>query len=389
MLTLVIRNTINVEAGDEIELYDINDEKIFGGYVEKKEKSLGVNRLIIYGYDSIFLNKIINEYYLDETPEDIIKNLIDSNTDLTYISTFVSTFKIKKIIFKDTKLIDALNRIFKVLNVTYYVDLNKNFDIFLRKDRINPYSIDTKKDRRLTDWRKDLDKKATKVIVIGQSYLQRTTESITGTGTEFNVLKIPTDLRVVVDGDEKTLNIEDTQQGDYSVDKKNRKIVFNEEVTNPIFEYSYETQIRVELGIEGRDVEISRNYIRDRKEAFELAKRYLDIYNDGIEFCSFSINSTDINSFKPGELISVVDNNVSPEVDSVFIINKVSKEYGRFVTLEIGEYEDELFDWQKETQERIKNLEKKDTDSDFLQKYLYFSLESFFKFNTEITVYFI
>lgn len=360
-----------IVATDECVLYNKNNKKIFGGYLLSAEIQNTIRKLKIGGYDSIFLNRIVNEYYDDVSIEDIIKDLIEKYTTLTYVSDFVSGFKLRKI-FKDEYLVDVLKKLLFVIDGTYYIDLEKNFSIFVKLDKKNNYIINSDFDFRQGEWNIDFEKKATKVIVKGAKYSQKTTESfMEGNFKEIILSRVPTNLRVTVGGVEQKLKIKDQEEGVYTLIENEKKIIFDTEVSEVFCEYDYQSQIRVDYGVEGIEKEISKEYIIDRKEALEIAKKYLKIYSDGVSTASFLLSkSRKINDFIVGEEILVRDTNITPNINEYYLISSVKRDKDHNIIIMVGEDTNSLFVWQKETQERIKSLEKSGSLDEFLQKYM-------------------
>lgn len=387
--SIVVTNLKELDTSDEIELYDNDLNKIFAGYFGDISKNNSINTIIINYYDSIFLDKLIQEYYDDYLIVDIIKDLIDKHTDFTFVSDFNTNFKLKNIIFDEVRLIDALNRLFTLLGCNYHLGFDKVFRLFLQKNEINEKYIDSTHDLRTTPWKKDKSKMAQYVIVRGKKIIQRTTEHLQGTGRIFKTTYLPKSLTVLINGVEKKLNIEGQTAGDYNLDEENKEIKFlNENVTDPVVSYTYENQIRAEFGDNTKKcVKLYKSYISTNREAFELCKKYLRVYADGIDYTKFKMSVGHINDFITGQLILIKDKNIEPNVYDYFQITKITYSSANELVLDVGQSPGSLYDWQKETQERIKNTEDNRSTFDFLKKFLLYSMNLKLSINTKLKVF--
>jgi hypothetical protein len=144
-----------------------------------------------------------------------------------------------------------------------------------------------------------------------------------------------------------------------------------------VVSYTYKSQVRVELGT-GKTVLLEKKYIESKLEARKLAIEYKNRFEDGSQAAKWTKVSSDIDSFVVGDMIYVLD--VKNNKTGYYLISGVTLELPKKMTLEIGEGEEDLFDWQKETIERIKQLEKNNTNSDFITLY------DFLNTNVQISV---
>ena len=360
--------TVIADINDEVKYYDENNEYIFGGYIKaitnESTKSIEVHD---YGVETI--DRMVNEVYRNMSPEAIIEDIINTRTTLIFNSTVVTNQIISKIVFKDEKIIDALQQLIDLFDGNWRTDKNKNFYLELKAQVNSAATLVEGRELNTTGWKLNTDKQANKIIVKGATYRANTRQEITGTGTVFNLARQPNDLKVTVGGVELVQTVEGQIPGDYTVDVQNRQVTFNTSQTNPVFEYTYESQIKIEAGTGSIEKTIVKSYIEKPQEARNLARAYLATYQDGILSATFRTNTLDLTNYQPNYNIFVSDNVRTPNINQFFTISKVVRKYPGTIEVTVGEQEVNIFDWQKETQERVKQLEKKDDNSDFIQVY--------------------
>ena len=78
------------------------------------------------------------------------------------------------------------------------------------------------------------------------------------------------------------------------------------------------------------------------------------------------------------------DNVRTPNINDYFVISKVVRKFPGTISVSVGEQEVNIFDWQKETIDRVKQLETKDDNSDFIQIYEFINNDIKVTLKTEI-----
>lgn len=355
-----VKNAV-LELGDEIKFYDLNNNYIFGGEVQKIIDQPGIQDLEISDYAIVLSQTKVSEVYRSATPEAIIEDIIDTYTDFTFNSTITTGISIDKIVFKDEYLIDIINKLLELFNGTFEVDKNKVFDLFVKLDTVSSKSLDFDVDVLQGGWVTDNLPRAEKVIVVGAPIDQRTTETLTGTGTEFFTTYTPDNVEI--SGLKQTTT---TIDGDFEVDKQAKKITFDSSQSNPVVNYTYPSQVRVELG-EGKTVVLEKKYIETTTEALNLAREYKTRFEDGAQNSKWLKADTDIDSYIIGNRINVTDE--TNNKTGSYIVKSVVFTLPSQMVVTVGETDVDLFDWQKETIDRIKQLEAKDQNEDFITKY--------------------
>jgi hypothetical protein len=364
---------------DEVHYFDLDNVQVFGGYIQKIGDSPGVMNLEVADYSvKLGQDKFSAVYAAGMSPEAIVEDIITNYSELTYVSTIVTGITLNsKFVFKDEWVLDAVNKMLELFNGTFNVDLSKNFNMSIASSTVSSQDLMYGRDILEGGWETDIQAKAEKVIVIGAVIDQRTTETLTGTGTVFYTSYIPTNTEIT--GLQRTT--EDIS-GDYVVDEENKKITFNSSKTDPVVSYTYKSQVRVELGT-GKTVMLEKKYIESKLEARKLAIEYKTRFEDGSQNSKWTKVSSDIDSFVVGDMIYVLDDKNSKT--GYYLVRNVTLELPKKMTLEIGEGEEDLFDWQKETIERIKQLEKNNTNSDFITLYDFLNSKLQISVNVEFT----
>jgi hypothetical protein len=378
IFTCVITSGTTIALGDEIKFYDSGNVYTFGGYVQKPVENTGYISLEVADYGIQLSQITANDSLENKTPEEVIEYLINTYTDLTYVNNLtVTNTAISKLLIKDSYLIDMITNMLSLFNGAFTVDKNKNFNLYQSSDVLNSNSIINGVDALIGGWKTDNNKRAEKVVVKGATIKQRTTETVTGTGTEFVTTYTPDDVEIL-GLTQTTENI----TGDYVVDLINNKIIFNTSKTDPVISYAYDSVIRVELGT-GKTVTLEKKYIKSKSEAIKLAREYKTRFEDGAQSSKWIKSDININNYNVGESISVTDtiNNRT----GIYTIKNISIEYPKKLTIEVGETEDDLFDWQKEAIDRIKQLEQKNENTKFITKYDYLQNKVKVSISIEIT----
>ena len=376
--------TLEVNINDEIKYYDENNIFIFGGYV-KNISNGSMKALEVHDYGVQMIDRLINEVYRDMSPEAIIEDIINNKTDLTFNSNVTTNTTILKIVFKDLKIMDAIKQLTVLFGGNFRTDKNKNFYLETYSENLSNASLVEGRETNVSGWKINTDKQATKVIVKGAIVKTSTTEQITGTATEFTLTRKPNDVRVTVGGTELAQTVDGQIDGDYTVDIQKKKVKFNSAQTDPIFEYSYDSQIKVTAGNGDIQKEIVKTYIESMQEARSVARAYLSTYSEGVLSATFQTTTLDLTEFKPNYGIMVTDNVRTPNVNEMFYISKVVRKFPGTISVTVGEQEVNIFDWQKETQEKVKQLESKDDNADFIQVYEFIQDKLRVKFTLTIT----
>jgi hypothetical protein len=382
-IKLKCKYTGTLSNNTSAEYIDYNDNTILTGKIKKiKELANDPNTddkiyeltLFDLGYNlkEGNVNKIWDAGY---TPEGIIEDIVEDN-NLTFSNEFgssgVTIENRKRYIDKDP--IECINELCNTIGAVWRVE-SSTFYLYTLGEDTSTVEIDANNNWNTDGWEDDTSKQVNSVIVKGATIMQRTTESLSGTGTTFYTSRTPHDVQI-----EGLTQTTENIDGDYEVFKgdfddggveKKGKIVFESSQTDPEVNYSYTSQIRIQAKRGSGDIfkEVQRKYIESSYEARKFARQYLDMYSDGISEAEWKYpnpNKYNINNIKPGDLIKVT-NKLNSNRDGYYLINKIERRYPKEIKIRVGENENSLIDWQSEAKDRIKQLESQDSDSDYVQ----------------------
>jgi len=121
---LVVKGSGSLDVGDEITITKADGTtKIFGGYITKREKKV-FWELEAMGYGWELNNIWVTKVYENKAPEEIVQDLIDNNTNLTYSSSSSSGVTITKYVVDDY-IYKAVDEMCKILDWQFRVDVDK------------------------------------------------------------------------------------------------------------------------------------------------------------------------------------------------------------------------------------------------------------------------
>lgn len=350
---------------ETINFYDRNENLKFVGSVSKIENNLNFNTLEIKGLALELTTEIFSNVYRNSSPEAIIEDIITTQTDLTFNSTLSTGILIDKIVFRDEKLIDAIQKLMQLFKGRFSVSKTGVFTLTRNFDVKSSIRINSNDDVLSNKWKYDANKKYSKIVVQGANIDQRTVDDTNiGSFTQITLDAAPKDIKITNSAGTVLTQTTSTIDGDYEVDVQAQTIDFEVSQTDPIVEYTYESQIKVEIG-SGRTLKLQKTYIESQNEALNLALSALDLYEDGVQTSKWlKTDGSDHEDVNVGEKINVFDNQNNINTD--FEVQKIEFEYPNKLFITVGEDEDSIFDWQKESQQRIRELEQKDQNSDFV-----------------------
>lgn len=377
-----------ISIGDEVNLYDKDSVLLFKGLVQSI-KTGPMKEITIYDYGVQLMDVNVNEIYSNTKAEDIIEDIITNRTDLTYVSTITTSITISTFIIKDKRGWDVVNELAELLNAQFRVDKNKNFYLeLIEEDMSSEIILDTNAVID-DDWDEEASQLVNKITVIGDKQLFEKTETFDGTGAEdtFTLTEFPVDINVEVDGVEQTGYVEGaTSAADYRVDKGTKNIIFESGsipasgTDNIVVRYTFSIDIKLvsqdndSVELYGgpnkipKEKKIVKPYITSFQEARKFANFYLGIYATPLLTSQWYINDyTKFENFIPNQIIMVSD--TLRNISGNFIIKKVERENPGRLKVEVGWQEDNILDWSKEVQFRIKQLEEVDDNSTILQEY--------------------
>ena len=335
---------------DDVEFYNQTTTLKFKGKISKVSEANTIFTIEVKDLGNELTNERFSEVYRTLSPEAIIEDIITTQTNLTFSSTVSTGTTITK----------------QVFNGTFSISKTGVFSLVKKQGTTNVNSINTNNSDILQGkWVTDANKKFTKVIVDGANINQQTVDtSNTGSFSIITLNQSPKDLKITNSAGTVLKQTTSNIVGDYEVDIQAKTVSFSPNQTDPVADYTYESQVKVEIG-SGSTLHLKKSYIETTNEALDLALSALTLFQDGIQTSKWlKSGSLDFEDYKVGDNVSVSDgvNNISDD----YQISEIVYEYPDRLYLSIGEDEDSLFNWQKETQQRIQELEQKDQNSEFI-----------------------
>jgi hypothetical protein len=334
---------------------------IFTGKVNniKKDQTWTVE---IYGLGNELNSMHVEKVYQSTSPEGIVQDIIDNfSVGLTFASTNVSGFVIEKYIAK-SYAIDIIRQMMITLDWDLTIDQSGNVYFRPKGEINNNRELINGQDFSVTEWVEDKDKIVNHYKIIGGFENHAKQETITGTNTEFSLTDKPSGtMRVVVSGTE--VNPEN-----YTVDSEGQKVVFNSTVTDPTFFYSFNIPIVVD-----NKTDESINLYDERFQ--EIPAPWLTSFQDARKYLSSLLSNTafpDISakgvipfitySVVVGEKVRVTDPIKGITRNLIVTKRTIDMQTGETI-FDFGSRDYVLFDWQREVQQRIKDLERRVTST--------------------------
>jgi hypothetical protein len=351
---------------DDVEFYNQTTTLKFKGKISKVSEINTIFTIEVKDLGNELTNERFSQVYRGLSPEAIIEDIITTQTNLTFSSTVSTGTTITKQVFKDGLLIDSINKLMELFNGAFSISKTGVFSLVKKQGNTNPNSINTNNNDILQGkWVTDANKKFTKIIVDGANIDQQTVDtSNTGSFSIITLNQSPKDLKITNSAGTVLKQTTSNIVGDYEVDIQAKTVSFSPNQTDPVADYTYESQVKVEIG-SGATLHLKKSYIETTNEALDLALSALTLFQDGIQTSKWlKSGSLDFEDYTVGDNVSVSDglNNISDD----YQVSEIVYEYPDRLYLSIGEDEDSLFNWQKETQQRIQELEQKDQNSEFI-----------------------
>ena len=384
-LELTLKPDVTIEINDEVEMQLANTEEFFLGLVQKIKEGNGEKVVTVWDYGAELLQRNVNKIYTNQSPEAIIQDVLTNYSTLTYSSTISSGVTIGTYVANKKRAWDIVSEMAEVLLANFYVDESKNFKLELEgQNIITSESIDSSESYLEGRWESDATQIINDVIVDGDDRQIFEREPVTfngdGSTTEFTLSEVPLSIKVehplntILDG-----YTENNTSGDYQIIRESKKIIFdtapasgtgNIRVTyNVSLPISVNRRNAASITTYGqRDKVIKKSFIKTRSEARDYANFIINRYKDPIQTATYVLPASkidSINTYLPNSFITL-DDNVNNRNGS-FIIRKVDWEYptGR-LKLTIGTPKEDIIFWQKEIQDKVKQIEEKDDNSTIL-----------------------
>lgn len=304
----------------------------------------------------------VEKVYTTTSPEAIVADIIGMTQNLTYASTATSGFTITEYKAREYA-IDTIKTMMDLLQWQIRIDSSGNFYFEPKGNIDSGVTFTNGENIQVLSWDDDPTEMMNKIKVIGGFENFATQETITATGTEFTLSNKPVGaMRATISGTEQD---PDT----YTVDAENKKITFTGSKTNPTFYYTYARPVVVS----NQDDESINQYTEIYKEvpapwlnSLSDARKYvqnlLDVYSRPFQKVQGMTGGLNFD-VEVGEIVTVID--TIRNRSGQFIITKITYDFASLSTrLSLGPRDFVLFDWQRETESRIKKLEQRSTNQD-------------------------
>lgn len=404
ILNITVPFSTSISPADIVNYYLADGTKIFSGIVQSVEKA-GEKTAIVYDFGAELLQRTVNEIFTNQSPEAIIEYIINNYTSLTYSSSISSGVTIGTYVANKKKAWDIVTELSEVLLANFRVDVDKNFILELEGDTTSSKVIKTGQNGNAVidgAWTEDKSKLVNVVTVDGddRQIFEREPETFSGDGTttEFTLAEVPVNVKVehpigtVLKG-----YVEGSTDGDYRIDRENRKIIFDTAPASGTdnIQVTYDVSIPITITRRNKasidtynehDKTFKKPYIKSRDNARELAQFLINQFAFPLNKATFFITSTseinDFNNWIPNQEIFVEDPVFNES--GYYIIRKVEWNSNGEMSVKVGDSDDDFISWSKEAQQRIKQLEEKDDNSTILSDDEYIQENIRVTFSTEI-----
>ena len=355
-----------------------------GDIVGKSSHEIGSFILESYGGR---LNRAdhFSQIFNNQTPEAIMENVIDNQVpSLTYASTATSGITVERFVIRDQTPAEVAERLTKLTGWQIRTDNDKNYYFEPQGTTTNSTTLTIGTNGFIDgQWNFTPNSIINSLTYIGGNALFNTVESFTATSSQTTFTttqKIVGTVRVTDNGTEVIGGIDgSTTTFDYQIDGDNKGIVFTVGRTTGhtiIVYYDYEIPIKINMkntdSIATNDIfsgKITESNIITMGDARKRAKEIVNIYGDLTKNANILIPYS--SNYSPGETVQVIDTFNS--IDSQLIINKSRLNYpsGK-KTIEVGTPPINIYSWNQNIEQRLRELESTQDNSDTIQQYRQF-----------------
>lgn len=328
---------------------------------EIKTPGIWVIEALTNGFE--LMNLWIEQVYENKSPEYIVENIIGQTLNLTYASSSSSGRELEKYVAKGYA-IDIIKDMKDTLDWQVTIDQNDNVSFDPKEFIDNGVTLTNGTDIQIDEWIIDKRNMINEVKVIGGFENHFTTgEAKVGSGTEFTLTHKPNGVvRAVVSGSEVSAD-------DYVVDGEDKKVIFTTSKTDPSFDYSYNVPVVV-LNHDDESIntydpifkEVPAPWLNRVPDARIYSQQILDVYSTPLTSAKGYEAGLNFNR-EIGEVITLTDplrNRTERLIVTKIVLDTVSQK----TKLTFGTREYLLYDWEREVEERIKKIERRETNED-------------------------
>lgn len=326
---------------------------IFSGQVEDIEKP-NAWKLLVYSGGYELNGTPVQQVWENTAPETIVQEVIDNYTQgLTYVAGPSSGLSITYI--GDGYAIDIIKDMMDTLKWQLRIDTNGNCYFEPAGYTNNGYVFTEGSNINFTSWSEKKEGMFNHVKIIGGFEGHNKTETISGTGTEFTLSEKPTG----------SMKVTGVDPADYEVLAEEKKVTFTTSKSNPEFTYDWSQPIVVEdqndesiaAYNQKKSKRIDAPWLNTFAEARRYAKELLAVnafYKDVVKGDAPGfLFDVDV-----GETVSCVSASRGKNIE--LIVRKKTYDLTSGATkIEFNAQDLVYYDWLRETQERIKKLERR------------------------------
>lgn len=377
---------LDLNNEDEFEYYDAKEDKIFAGFIRESENG---DKGVYVGYDyGIETSAIpVRKNWENYTALEILEDVITNYTSLTWVTPTGITDSPEIALYpsrnrKANQIIDSMH---KFLGTTHYVDFDKNFMVEYEGQEMNVNTLRVGQDCATTQdgWLSDSLNLVKNLTVTGDTKTIEEIETLTGDGTttEFELTSPYTDIKIEYpsgSGTFLTPNVDDVTDGDYSILREVKKIVFTSSFGAPTnltdfdvyYVYKIETnfeiievsQTQILAGTNPHHKLVAVPYLKEVEECKDYATKYKNKFKNPLRDVTLLVNALDATKYRANQTIQIIDNTHLVDesfVNDTFVIKEVTRSWGEggyFLELKCGDSKQFVYDRAAEINERIEEF---------------------------------
>ena len=336
----------------------------FGGKVTKLKKELKSKRLVTQSFGKELAEvEVRPTLYNCRSPEFIVHDLIVNNTTFTSIPFNGKSGITITQYFADGKLFDIIDDLLSLFGATFYTTAQKLFFCALRSFTIKPNVFNHGCNTSIFDTKFDDTELVNCITILGENKRYQKIEIFCGDGcqTVFCLAEPPVSTRV-----EHPLGTELCAEVAFSFNPQLRTVTFEcapacgvgnilvaYEFERPLFMRSKNQASIDEFGIHAKRLVLP--WIQTRADGISFMNGYLNRYKDVRKNLVID-HPFLLSSLRENDVVRVVS--TIKEIDSTFVIKTLTWEYPDFQTiLNVGEYSFDDFEFDKEINKKIHDLE--------------------------------
>ena len=374
IMSVLANNAVSI--GDELHYKNKVGTIIFKGLIDQI-KNQGDKILTVKDFSLLLQNNLVNQVFLNQAPETIISTIV-TGLGLSFSSTISSGVTIARYTAKDARAWDVIVELADLLKADFRVDETKTFILDLIGNTRSSEAITDTNAIITGPWKEDSSELWNDVTVVGdRQFFEAPPITFSGTGAAQEIVlaekpetvKVENPIGTVLDG-----QVTGSNSGDYTVDRDNKKILgtFISGASNGLITYNFSIPVKIRrrnaasiTAFGTHQKRFEKTDFTSRDEASSFADFIITKKSNPLFSSSWNINDfSKYANFIPNELINVNDS-IRSVVDD-FVITKVQRVFPGKLTVFVGEDTDLIFNWQKEVQNRVKQLEAKDDNQDII-----------------------